>query len=1049
MRISDTAIENRTTVYVLLFAIFICGLYAYVSLPRESSPEVIVPFVIVSIPYEGVAPSDMETLVTIPIERELTGISGVKEIESVSMEGISTTQIEFEPDTDIDDALQKVRDKVDQAAGDLPDEADDPIIQEINVGEFPIMFVNITGNIGLPALSEMADDLEDELEAIRGVLDVEIVGDVEREIQIEVDPNRVAEYGIPLGGLVLLTQVENVNTPGGAMELGEAKYTMRVPGEFQSPDELTGLVVKRGETGVVYLRDIAEIRDGFKEVASKSRLDGHDSVTLTVSKRTGENIIRIAHEVKAVVGQWNAEAPKGVSIQVTMDQSTEIIDIVRELENSILSGLILVLVVIFVFMGFSNALMVALAIPVSMLITFFTLYMMDVTLNMVVLFSLILALGMLVDNGIVVVENIYRHAQSGLAPTRAAKLGASEVAWPVIGATLTTVAAFTPMFFWPGVWGSFMVYLPMTVCIALGASLFVGLVVNPAIASVAMRFHSPSTGQEKPAKAPRRHRFLRLYAFVLRTALRWRMVTITLAVMTLLVIGTIFFTTAHIEFVPKTDPMQAYLDVDCPEGTNLQTTDAMVREVEATAEQYRENIDYMVANSGSRGVNVMGGNGASGQTTHLGRVTLDFRKLSETTIRPSAIVRELRGAFSAVTGGEVRVDEPSMGPPTEPPVNVEISGEDFDTLARLAGEIREEIKDIPGLVDLRDDYDKGKPEVRVVVDRERALLHDLNTQFIGLAVKAAIDGRKAADYREGDEEYDVTVRFPESFRADIANVESMTLINETGKAIPFSAVAHLEHGAGLGTITRVDRKRTVTVSAEVEGRTPPEALRDVQEVLSRFPLPAGYTITYTGENEDQEETQAFLGRAFAAALLLIGLVLVAQFNSVLQPLVIMTSVILSLAGVFLGLEIHDMAFGVLMSGIGCISLAGVVVNNAIVLIDFINQRRREGVELTEAIVDAGVTRFRPVMLTAVTTILGLIPMAIGVSFDFRSLDWIVGGESSQWWGPMAVAVIYGLALATVLTLVVVPVLYSLTASVEGLGPEHPSADVSGAGAMPS
>lgn len=1028
MRISDTAIDNRTTVYVLLLVITVCGLYAYVSLPRESSPEVIVPFVVVSIPYEGVAPSDIETLITIPIERELTGISGVKKIESISMEGISTTEIEFEPDIDIDDALQKVRDKIDQAAGELPDEAEDPIIQEINIGEFPIMYVNITGNIGLPALSEMADDLEDELEAIRGVLDVEVVGDVEREIQIEVDPDRVAEYGVPLAGLVVLTQVENVNTPGGALELGEAKYVMRVPGEFQSPDELTGLVVKRGETGVVYLRDIAEVRDGFKEVTSKSRLDGHDSVTLTVSKRAGENIIDIAENVKKVVAQWNEHAPAGVTIEVTMDQSTEIIDMVRELENSILSGLILVLVVIFVFMGFGNALMVALAIPISMLITFFALYMMDVTLNMVVLFSLILALGMLVDNGIVVVENIYRHTQAGIGPVRAAKQGASEVAWPIIGSTLTTVAAFTPMFFWPGVWGSFMVYLPMTVCIALGASLFVGLVVNPAIAAVAMRRHAARAAAGDVRV--RRHLILRIYARILRAALRWRLVTVTIAVMVLLVIGTIFFTSARVEFVPETDPLQAYIDIDCPEGTNLNTTDEFVRTVEAVAERYRENIDYVVAYSGSRGVNEIGGNSASGQTTHLGRVTLDFRKLSETTVSTRSIVRELRGSFSNVTGAEIRVDEPSMGPPSDPPVNVELSGEDFDTLARLAREVREAIKDVPGLVDLRDDYDKGKPEVRVVVDRERALLLDLNTQFIGLAVKAAIDGRKAADYREGDEEYDVMVRFPESFRADISNVESMTLTNERGEAIPFSAVARLEQGAGLGSITRVNRKRTVTVSAEVEGRTPPEVLRDVQEVLKDFQLPPGYTVSYTGENEDQQETEAFLGRAFVAALLLIGLVLVAQFNSVLQPGIIMTSVILSLAGVFLGLKLHDMAFGILMSGIGCISLAGVVVNNAIVLIDFINQRHREGADVTEAIVEAGVTRFRPVMLTAVTTVLGLIPMAAGISFDFRSMEWTFGGESSQWWGPMAIAVIYGLSLATVLTLVVVPVLYSIIASVE-------------------
>ncbi|MDQ1257839.1 MAG: multidrug efflux pump, partial [Candidatus Hydrogenedentes bacterium] len=959
----------------------------------------------------------------------------VKQIKSTSVEGASSIQIEFEADIDIDEAIPKVRDKVDLAVGDLPEDADDPLIQEINISELPIMFVSLTGDIGLAALSTIAEDLEDAIEAIRGVLDVDVVGDVEREIVIEVDPERVKEFGLAPADLVTLMRVENVNTPAGSLELGEAKYLMRVPGEFTDPETISDLVVKAGPSGVVYLRDIGIITDGFKETESLSRVDGRQAVTLTVSKRSGENVIFISEAVKAILNQARERLPQGVDLLLTLDDSQEIRDMVSELENNILTGLILVLAVIFVFLGFVNAIFVALAIPVSMFITFIILQMSGVTLNMVVLFSLILALGMLVDNGIVIVENIYRHMYMGKSRIQAAKDGAGEVAIPITTSTLTTVAAFMPMVFWPGIWGEFMVYLPKTVSYALMGSLFVGLVVNPALASVFMRVRSKKHFAEDTA-VEKRPAILRIYGALLRLALRWRAVTITLYVTMLVVIIWIFSLTAKVEFVPETEPRRAQIDIDCPEGTNLDTTDAIVRQIEALVEPYRENVEFVIASTGSRGVSQFGG-GSGGQTNHIGRVSLRFPDSSQCERMPSDILKELRTKFVDITGAEIKVEKAQMGPDAGPPVNIEISGDDFEVLADLAQDIRRVIKDTPGLVDLRDDYNKGKPEVRVIVDREQALLTGLNTEYIGQVVKAAIDGRKAGDFREGDEEYDVMVRFPKWFRQDLANVENMNITNYLGDSIPFESVARLEQGAGLGEITRIDRKRTVTVSGEVEGRLAPEVLLEVEKQLADYPLPAGYTIDYTGENEDQQETQAFLGKAFVVALFLVALILIAQFNSMMQTLIIMTSVILSLAGVFLGLWIHHMPFGILMTGIGCISLAGVVVNNAIVLLDFINKLRERGMSTHDAIVEAGMTRFRPVMLTAITTLLGLIPMAVGISYDFWKREWIVGGESSQWWGSMAIAVIYGLGFATMLTLVVVPTLYSLTESARGLFHRRP------------
>lgn len=1028
MKLTDAAVDRSTTTLVALVLIIVTGVGSYFRMPREKYPEIIIPRVIITTIYEGVSPTDIESLVTIPLEKELAGLDDLRDMSSYSAEGVSSIDLEFEPSIDIDTALQKVRDKVDQARPDLPDEAEDPLIEEINFSEFPIMYLSLTGSVGLPVLTQLADDLEDEIESIKGVLEVKVIGGVEREIQIVVDPVRASEYGVSMADLVQLARVENVNTPAGTIELGDAKYLVRVPGEFSSGREIEDLVVKTSPAGTVYMRDIAEIRDAFKDVETKSRLNGQPAVTLSVSKRAGESIIEISDKVAALVSESDAYLLPGTELHITNDQSVEIRDMVAELENSILSGLILVLGVIFLFLGFLNAIFVALAIPFSMFITFVGLELIGTTMNMVVLFSLILALGMLVDNGIVIVENMYRYYQMGLPRIEACKKGAAEVAWPLISSTLTTVAAFSPMFFWPGIWGEFMKYLPQTITFSLMGSLFVGLIVNPALAGRYMRRGKATP----PGQEERVHPVIRGYVWLLSRALRWRALTVTIMVTLLIVITTIYMAQAEIEFEPTTEPPRAVIDVDGPQGQRLDVTDSVVAEIEQRVEDLKGDgaVEYILASVGSKGS--FGGIGGDSGESNIGRVTLDFPKLGEGTLLPSQVISDIRGRFDDITGPEVHIDEDTEGPPTGPAINVEISGPDYDTLTAIARDIIALVSTVPDTLDVRDDYDEGKPEVRVVVDRQQALALGLNTQFIGQTVQAAINGRKAGDYREGDEEYDVTVRFPESFRSDLANLESMTLVNLNGQAIPFSAVADLEQGAGLGFVRRIDRKRVVTVSAQVQNRSGAEVLQDVQAKLKDFPLPPGYVISYTGENEDMEESETFLVRAFIIALFLIALILIAQFNSIMQTLIIMSSVILSLAGVFLGLYIFDMRFSVLMTGIGCISLAGVVVNNAIVLLDFINQRRTEGADANLAIIEAGTTRFRPVMLTAVTTVLGLVPMAMGVSFDFRNWEWVIGGESTQYWGPMAVAVIFGLGFATILTLVVVPVLYSLMVSAEGL-----------------
>jgi multidrug efflux pump len=831
MKLTDAAIDRSTTTLVALVLIIVTGVGAYFRMPREKYPEIIIPRVIITTIYEGVSPTDIESLVTIPLEKELAGLDDLRDMSSYSAEGVSSIDLEFEPSIDIDTALQKVRDKVDQARPDLPDDADDPLIEEINFSEFPIMYLSLTGSVGLPVLTQLADDLEDEIESIKGVLEVKVIGGVEREIQIIVDPVRASEYGVSMADLVQLARVENVNTPAGTIELGDAKYLVRVPGEFSSAKEIEDLVVKTSPEGAVYMRDIAEIRDAFKDVETKSRLNGQPAVTLSVSKRAGESIIEISDKVAALIDKSDAYLLPGTELHITNDQSVEIRDMVAELENSILSGLILVLGVIFLFLGFLNAIFVALAIPFSMFITFVGLEMIGTTMNMVVLFSLILALGMLVDNGIVIVENMYRYHQLGLPRIEACKKGAAEVAWPLISSTLTTVAAFSPMFFWPGIWGEFMKYLPQTLTFSLIGSLFVGLIVNPALAGRYMRRGKATP----PGQQERVHPVIRGYVWLLSRALRWRALTVTIMVTLLIVITSIYMAQAEIEFEPTTEPPRAVIDVDGPQGQRLDVTDSVVAEIEQRVEDLKGGgaVEYILASVGSKGS--FGGIGGDSGESNIGRVTVDFPKLGEGTLLPSQVISDIRGRFDDITGPEVHIDEDTEGPPTGPAINVEISGPDYDTLTAVARDIIALVSTVPDTVDVRDDYDEGKPEVRVVVDRQQALALGLNTQFIGQTVQAAINGRKAGDYREGDEEYDVTVRFPESFRSDLANLESMTLVNLNGQAIPFSAVADLEQGAGLGFVRRIDRKRVVTVSAQVQNRSGAEVLQDVQAKLKDFP----------------------------------------------------------------------------------------------------------------------------------------------------------------------------------------------------------------------
>ena len=976
---------------------------------------------------KGSPPEDMEELITIPIERKLKGISDVEEIRSTSAEGISTVAVKFLPKVDIDDALQKVRDKVDQAKKDLPAELhDDPVIQEVNFSDLPVLRVVLSGPFSLRRLQKFAEEMEDGIESVPGVLDARLSGGLEREIHVEFDLDRVGAYQVPFSGLINAVTKSNVNMPGGSMDIGQAKYLVRVPEDFKHPSEIFSIVafVRNGKP--VYLRDVAFIRDSNKDPLTKSRINGEKSVTLAIQKRSGENIVAVTDQVKKIVRDMQSLFPPTLKIDLTSDMSNDVQLMVSDLENNILSGLILVVATILFFIGGRSAIFVALAIPYSMFITFILLAGFGVTLNMVVLFSLILALGMLVDNGIVIVENIYRHIQQGMPRQEAALVGTNQVAWPVITSTMTTLGAFLPMLFWPGIMGEFMGYLPETLIMALTASLFVALVINPVL-SARYQTAKPSVPDKKQRiKEPI---IKRLYLSILNWSLKHRLIVVLLSFILLATSAILYGAYGKgSEFMPDTEPKRAYIHVKAPEGSNLDRSDELVSLVENIVSKY-EDIRYVITNIGSAGGDPFSQGGTG---THINRVALDFKDFHDRSTPSSVVVEEIRRkTLSAIKGAEVQVEKEKEGPPTGAPVNLEISGKDIHILGELAAKVRKEIKNIPGLVDLKDNFVKGKPEIRIRVDKEKSALMGLDTYTIAYTIKAAINGVKVGVYREGKDEYDIIARLPERDRHSIENIKRLTVSGPKGEPIPLTSLAEITLTSGLGAIMRLDQKRVVTISGNVSDRLANDVIADIDKQLeTEIDWPRGYSFSFTGEQQEQAKASDFLGKAFVATIFIIFLILVTQFNSFMTPFIILTSVILSLIGVFLGLLITDTAFGIIMTGIGVISLAGVVVNNAIVLIDYYHQLMERGISSTEALVKAGLTRFRPVMLTAFTTILGLLPMATGVSFNFREVAWEIGSESSQWWGPMAIAVIFGLAVATLLTLVVVPVLCSLLNSLQ-------------------
>ncbi|MCY1721712.1 efflux RND transporter permease subunit [Prolixibacteraceae bacterium Z1-6] len=1097
------ALKNKTTVYIFTVLLVFFGLFSYMQMPREAMPEIVIPYIFIQTLYPGNSPVDIENLVTRPIEKELKGLKGVKKVSSASFQDVSTIIVEYNTTYTIKQALQDTKDRVDKAKSELPtDLPSDPYVTDFDLSEFPIMNVNISGAYNMRDLKKFAETMQDEFEGYNEISEANIRGVEEREIQINVDPYKLDAVGLSFEDVAFAIQFENISMGAGQFTADQTRRTIRTDANYTNIDQIANTIVKVNMGKPVYIRDIATVVDGYKEQATIARLNNQPVVTLSITKKSGENILSASENIFKGIDQLKArgQIPQDLDVIVTDDMTTYIEDTISNLENSIILGMILVTFVLFLFLGFRNALFAGLAIPLSMFLSFIILQQRGITLNSMVLYALILALGMLVDNAIVVVENVYRLLSEGVPLLKATKRGVSEIAFPIISSTLTTLAAFFPLLAWEGIVGEFMKILPQTLIVVLASSLFVALILNPAFIATFMRVEDIN----QKLKAKRILRNAALFAgvsilfyiskifllgnllvtvalimllnlFVLRPLARWfqtkflvwlehfytRQLRHALSgpwpyiyfggtvILLIFSMGFYFGSNPKVVFFPSTDPTTVFVTMELPLGTSIEKTDEVSREVENIIKKTIKPINHIVK---SVTTNVGVGKGGmfeneSSPNKSLTSISFVEYKLRE-GINTSLIMQDIAKNLDGFVGAKIYVEKEEDGPPTGAPVNIDVSGDEFDQLITITDDFLKliEADNIPGIDELKLNINTNQPEMLIEVDREQARLYELSTQQVALAFRNAIYGYEASQYKDGEDEYDIFVRLEEQYRNDVSTLMNQKIPINDNK-IPISSVASFKYSTSYDKISRIDNKRVITISSQiVDGYNANEINERIAQILEDYEMPNGYSYSFTGEQKEQAESMEFLVYALLIAIAMIMVIMVTQFNSFIRPAIIIATVLFSTIGVFLGLGIFKMEFVVIMTGIGIISLAGIVVNNGIVLIDYIDltrKRKREELGYPEgaflpktvqidALVEAGKTRLRPVLLTAITTVLGLLPLAIGLNFNFLTLytrfdpQISLGGESVAFWGPMSWTVIFGLTFATFLTLLISPVMYMLT-----------------------
>lgn len=1093
-KLSDFAVDNRITMYILTVIMIIAGISAYITTSKESFPEVTFPYYSVMTIYPGTSPEDMENLVTRRIEKEIKSVDGIKEVTSKSLQDVSLIIVEFDTGVNEITANQDIKDAVDKAKPELPkDILADPEVTSIDISDQPVLNINLSGDMSLVKLKEYAEDLQDELEGFEEVSKVEIIGAPEREIQINVDIYKMQAAGLSFKMIRDRVAQENMTISGGLIDMSDLKRSMRITGEIDKPSELRDILLKDG----VYLKDVAKIVDGFEETASFARLGGDNVITLNVIRKSGRNLLDAIDKSIALVNDYKEKTPESLKITMTGDQSRTTRNNISELINTVIFGFLIVVMVLMFFMGIKNSIFVGIAIPISMIVSFIFIQLIGFTINMVVLMAFILVLGIVVDNAIVVVENIYRHymEDENKSIEHAVKVGVGEVAMPVFTGTVTTIAPFVPLLFWPGIMGKFMMYIPATIILTLIVSMVVAYICNPVFA---VSFMNRENLAKQPLVKKKFFRFIIICAAVAigshiigfhiignasiiiavgyalmklvfnpgivafqekvlpRMSLAYKKLVERVLVgrrpliITLSTAGLLIFTffimwlmKPSVVLFPNGDPNQIYAYVSMPAGTSINKTNEVTKEVEARFADIikldNPDLEYLISN-----VAVNAGKGMFDRSAQdkLSKVTAGFVEFKLREGESTEItLAKLRKSFldTPIAGAEIVVEMDAKGPPTGDPISIEISGDEYPVLIGMEKQIREVVKEsgIKGIERIKSDLEVTNPELVVDIDRAKANKYGITTAYIGMVIRTAIYGDEVSKYREGDDEYKIMLRLKRKDRYDIATIMNMNMIVPDPKggirSIPISAVANVLPSTSYGGIIRKDFERVVTISSNVlEGYNANEIIADLKAELKEQVWPEGYTVKFGGEQDDQKEAGTFLVRALLIAIAMIFVVLVAQFNSLAKPLIILLQILFSMIGILLGFTLCGLDMSIVMTGMGIIAVAGIVVKNAIILIDYIDSKIAEGMPLKEAIIDAGATRLNPVLLTAASTVLGVLPLGIGFNINFQTLltelnphiFW--GGDSAAFWNPLAWTIIFGLTFATFLTMIIVPALYYMT-----------------------
>ncbi len=1102
-KLTSWSIDNRTSIFIITILITLAGILSYISIPKEQFPDVTVPRIFVNTIYPGASPSDMEQLVTKPIEKQLKGLSGVKKINSSSVQDFSSIIVEFNTSLDVAQCKQKVKDGVDKAKRDLPtDLLDDPTITEFDISEIPIMSINIAGDYSLDRLKDFADKVQEKVEEMREITRVDIIGALDKEVQIDIDKYKLAAAKLTFRDIENALAYENRTISAGNVDIGGMTRSVSIRGDFKDVEEIKNIVILSQSGALMYLKDIADIRMGHKKQESFSRLDTRNVISLNVIKRTGENLIEASDKIKTIVDDLKEnDFPENLEVTITGDQSRATRVTLHDLINTIIIGFILVTVILMFFMGLTDAIFVALSVPLSMCIAFMVLPAIGFTLNFIVLFAFLLALGIVVDDAIVVIENTHRiyHDEPKLTIVQAAKKAAGEVFLPVLSGTATTLAPFFPLVFWGGIFGKFMHYLPVTVIITLTASLLVAYVINPLFAVWFMGDPVREGKVMSPVKKKRRKIFGYsllilttisfylsgniamgnfvvacvvfgvLYRFVLSKGVKWfqtkgwpsiqnsygRFLTWALrhpwsmvTAMTFLLFASCGITLtrqSNIVLFPKADPNFIYVYMTLPVGTDVNVTDSLTRVMEAKVIETL-GADNPIVESVLSNVAL----GASedqfdrSATSNKGKVGVAFVEYGKRNgVSTKEYMDKIRKAtHGAIPGAEIVVDQEAGGPPSPKPISVEITGDDFNQLI-VASKLVHRYLDslaIPGVEELRSDLIVSKPEISIQIDRDRANREGVSTSQIGSEFRTAILGKEATKFRDGEDEIPVMIRLKEEQRENINAVENLNItfrdMNMGGvlRSIPMVALADIKYTNTFGGVRRQDLQRIVTISSNITAEYQPkqtQVVNAVKAALTQIPPQDGVTIGFAGEDAEFLDAVSFLGRSLVISVFIILIILVTQFNSIGKTLIIMTEVVFSIIGVLLGMAIFNMDFSVIMMGVGIVALAGIVVRNGILLVEFTDKLRSEGQEIYESIIHAGRIRMTPVLLTATAAILGLLPLAVGFNIDFASLlatgDPVIyfGGDSVAFWGPLSWTIIFGLGFATFITLIILPVMYLL------------------------